>query len=527
MDIKDIIIQPKSWEILQDPLLLKIFRELSINDVLTCSEVCFNWNRVSQDDLLWKYLFQRDFFRQESINKIDRNEKFSTPLESSWKSEYERIIDRNPRKRIQILHGHKDEVVHVAFSNDGMEFVSCSKDQSFIVWKKKTEDLCTKFECHHQQDMAVYNWLQTYSSQYSPSDTKLLVSGVSNEGGGEIAIFLKGNNRYSLTHRVRNDPFDLMGCWTSDSTFISGSIVWNENNNSFMASIWICSISTTSSIIEDESYVDLIDPIPEDIDFQGNEDDDSSNNIDKEELFRYRASGSTNSPHFIQFYSNQNQIRNMVQRDLTDTQTNNENNNCLSVEDPCLIFVCGDKTYVGHQIGFQKLLKESNEKYSKPLKILEMDGQIVGMKISPHDDYVYVNVRPWESDASPDLSDAPRIGQNIEVRKINIKTMEIEEGKENNFTGHNGFTPMDGAFYMYIDVSKNFLASGSEDSFGYIWEANYGVLLEKLGGHSKCVNCVVFDPIDEETCVTGSDDHTLQVFTSNRKNRATLNIKEK
>ena len=91
MDIKDIIIQPKSWEILQDPLLLKIFRELSINDVLTCSEVCFNWNRVSQDDLLWKYLFQRDFFRQESINKIDRNEKFSTPLESSWKSEYERI----------------------------------------------------------------------------------------------------------------------------------------------------------------------------------------------------------------------------------------------------------------------------------------------------------------------------------------------------------------------------------------------------------------------------------------------------
>ena len=248
MDIKDIIIQPKSWEILQDPLLLKIFRELSINDVLTCSEVCFNWNRVSQDDLLWKYLFQRDFFRQESINKIDRNEKFSTPLESSWKSEYERIIDRNPRKRIQILHGHKDEVVHVAFSNDGMEFVSCSKDQSFIVWKKKTEDLCTKFECHHQQDMAVYNWLQTYSSQYSPSDTKLLVSGVSNEGGGEIAIFLKGNNRYSLTHRVRNDPFDLMGCWTSDSTFISGSIVWNENSNSFMASIWICSISTTSSI---------------------------------------------------------------------------------------------------------------------------------------------------------------------------------------------------------------------------------------------------------------------------------------
>ena len=125
MDLKEINNKTKSWEILQDPLLLKIFRELSINDVLTCSEVCFNWNRVSQDDLLWKYLFQRDFFWQKSINTIDRNEKNFTSLESSWKSEYERIIDRTPRKRIQTLHGHKDEVVHVAFSNDGRDFRHC------------------------------------------------------------------------------------------------------------------------------------------------------------------------------------------------------------------------------------------------------------------------------------------------------------------------------------------------------------------------------------------------------------------
>ena len=99
--------------------------------------------------------------------------------------------------------------------------------------------------------------------------------------------------------------------------------------------------------------------------------------------------------------------------------------------------------------------------------------------------------------------------------------MEIEEGNESIFVGHQGFTATDGAFYLYIDASKNFLASGSEDSFGYLWEVHYGVLLEKLCGHSKCVNCVVFDPKDEEVCITGSDDHTLQVFISNRKDRIT------
>ena len=85
-------------------------------------------------------------------------------------------------------------------------------------------------------------------------------------------------------------------------------------------------------------------------------------------------------------------------------------------------------------------------------------------------------------------------------------------------SGHKGFTPTERAFYLYLDVSNDFVASGSEDSHGCIWEKHYGVLLARLP-HTECVNCVVFNPKDQETCITASDDFTLQVWSSKRKER--------
>ena len=85
-------------------------------------------------------------------------------------------------------------------------------------------------------------------------------------------------------------------------------------------------------------------------------------------------------------------------------------------------------------------------------------------------------------------------------------------------SGHRGFTPTEKAFYLYLDVSDDFVASGSEDCHGYIWEKNYGVLLARLS-HKECVNCVAFNPNDQETCVSASDDHTLQLWISKRKAR--------
>ena len=84
--------------------------------------------------------------------------------------------------------------------------------------------------------------------------------------------------------------------------------------------------------------------------------------------------------------------------------------------------------------------------------------------------------------------------------------------------GHKGYTSSEGAFYLYLDASKDYVASGSEDCHGYIWDKYYGAILARLK-HQKCVNAVVFDPSDQETCITASDDLSLKVWISKRRNR--------
>lgn len=69
--------------------------------------------------------------------------------------------------------------------------------------------------------------------------------------------------------------------------------------------------------------------------------------------------------------------------------------------------------------------------------------------------------------------------------------------------GHQGFTPTDMAFYLYVDVSENLVASGSEDNQGVIWDRKYKTLVSRMA-HDSCVNCVAICPVDEEICVTAS-----------------------
>ena len=58
------------------------------------------------------------------------------------------------------------------------------------MWRRdENED---EFQTYFKVDMGMYDWRHTWAAQYSPSDTKLMVAGVVNEMGGEIAIFSTG-----------------------------------------------------------------------------------------------------------------------------------------------------------------------------------------------------------------------------------------------------------------------------------------------------------------------------------------------
>lgn len=62
------------WTFLPENVLLRIFRFLSVRDILNCSECCKRWNFVSRDSLLWREKFRDDF-------KVDRDIKLK-PSES-------------------------------------------------------------------------------------------------------------------------------------------------------------------------------------------------------------------------------------------------------------------------------------------------------------------------------------------------------------------------------------------------------------------------------------------------------------
>lgn len=55
------------WSLIPEDCLVRIFKYLSVKDIVSCSECCKRWNYIGSDSMLWKYKFQRDFKIDKSI----------------------------------------------------------------------------------------------------------------------------------------------------------------------------------------------------------------------------------------------------------------------------------------------------------------------------------------------------------------------------------------------------------------------------------------------------------------------------
>lgn len=47
-----------------------------------------------------------------------------------------------------------------------------------------------------------------------------------------------------------------------------------------------------------------------------------------------------------------------------------------------------------------------------------------------------------------------------------------------------------------------------------MWDRHFGAKLATLKGHTNVVNCVAFNPVNQEMVVSASDDHTIRVWKS-------------
>ncbi|XP_074145204.1 F-box/WD repeat-containing protein 5 [Sminthopsis crassicaudata] len=546
---------------LPDSIIYQIFLSLSHEDVLAAGLVCRQWQAVSRDEFLWKELFYRYY---QVARDVPRH-----PAAVSWYEEFQRLYDTIPCVEVQTLREHTDQVLHLSFSHTGYLFASCSKDCTVKIWNN---DLAISLL--HSSNMRPYNWSYTQFSQFNQDDTLLLVSGVflgpHNSSSGEIAVISLDN--FALLSRVRNKPYDVFGCWLNETNLISGnlhrigditscSVLWlnnafqdveSENVNVVKRLFKIQNLNASTIrtvMVADCSRYDnpdlLLDAGPQPASVttspcrvfdlgSDNEEEDGWDRLppetqslrgSKEGLRRFLDDIMEGRARPV---LSEQELESKVAEFLAQRRTKAPEANIESSDKKkYLIFTTGCLTYSPHQIGIKQILphqmttagpvlgeeRRSDEFFDSLDHVIDIHGHIIGMGLSPDHRYLYVNSRSWPSGSVvSDPMQPPPIAEEIDLHVFDLKTMkEVKRA----LRAHRAYTPNDECFFIFLDVSRDFVASGAEDRHGYVWDRHYNICLAKLR-HKDVVNSVAFSPLEQELLLSASDDNTIKVWRSPR-----------
>lgn len=108
------------------------------------------------------------------------------------------------------------------------------------------------------------------------------------------------------------------------------------------------------------------------------------------------------------------------------------------------------------------------EKFDGIDALIDLEGHIIGLGLSPDNRFLYVNSRPWPVDCViSNPLDPPPISQEIDIHVIDLLTMK-KVGTM--LRAHKAYTPNTECFFIFLNVSDNFVGSGSEDRNAYSWE---------------------------------------------------------
>ncbi|XP_033749944.1 F-box/WD repeat-containing protein 5-like isoform X1 [Pecten maximus] len=148
-----------------------------------------------------------------------------------------------------------------------------------------------------------------------------------------------------------------------------------------------------------------------------------------------------------------------------------------------------------------------------PTKSIHLPGHYIsGMKLSRDHRYLYFNCRYAIYDVELGF---PKLMEDMEVKTIDLQTFRLVP--ELVFGGHKGFSEFP-AWYICLDSCDDYVASGSEQFLGYLWDRRYRTCLAKLQHCEGVVNGVAFNPVDPECLVTVADDRIINIWRArNRK----------
>uniref|UniRef100_A0A8C4N5R5 F-box domain-containing protein n=1 Tax=Eptatretus burgeri TaxID=7764 RepID=A0A8C4N5R5_EPTBU len=441
-------------EDLPDSLLLSMFCWLDRKDLCAVSTCCRTWARVGWDELLWKSLFLRHF---------DLPNSAAMPEDAvSWRLEFRRLYQDVPCIEAVKLTAHADEVLHVTFSQDGSLFASCSKDCSVKVWDGHS------YELLHNEDLHNRSWLYSQFSQFSHDGLRLLVSGVKNSpfemSSGSILIFsLDG---FSLLTAADIKPYDVFGCWFGGEAFLSGNIeafsIFRFSVNFALEKFFHMQRQLLHFRLVNYSYPRMLTIArahtgEEDIMLEADNDYDDD---DGNKLLIFATGSLTCASHQIGIKLLPAEVlrtliklprvaEGLVEHDA-DGHEDEEEANIEAVDD-----WLDARGFQGNIDGPTSLDW-----------LLEFNGQIVGLCLSPDHRYLFVNCRSWAPDTKiNDPMCPPPISNIITLHEVDLWSLErgkhvrISEKTEfRRFLGHKAFTPEDRCFFMFMDASRSLLS---------------------------------------------------------------------
>uniref|UniRef100_A0A8B9HPQ7 F-box and WD repeat domain containing 5 n=1 Tax=Astyanax mexicanus TaxID=7994 RepID=A0A8B9HPQ7_ASTMX len=519
---------------LPDSLVLEIFLHLPHAAVLRAGLACRQWFAVSRDEFLWRELFYSYYRIPRTVPRH--------PAAVSWYREFKRLYDCIPCVEVQTLREHHDQVLHLAFSHRGHRFSSCSKDCTVKV---------RFFSVFSMMLLIVYFMV-------------FLLPKVS---------FLYN---YTLLSRVRNKPYDVFGCWLNETHLISGNLHWIGNMTSCTV-LWLnkafqdiesenvnvvkrlfkiqninastirtvmvahCRRHDTPDLLLDyeaqsqaraqaQQHGNTQQHQPMLFDLGASDSEEEGHEEDEDEE-RGEGRCSAYVPHFS---AHDRELEARVARMMGSRRTKAPDPSLVTPSAPgegddktYLLFTTGSLTYSPHQIGIKRIMPDqmttcgpvlgeerSSEEFFDSLDhVIDIHGHIIGMGLSPDHRYLYVNSRAWPAGCIiSDPMSPPPIAEEIDLHVIDLKSLREER---RSLRAHRAFTPNDECFFIFLDVSRDFVASGAEDKHGYIWDRHYNICLARLQ-HDDVVNSVAFSPADQELLLSASDDSTIKVWRSPR-----------
>ena len=150
---------------LSDELLLNIFTQLPVKDLISVAETCQKWHRLSNDDLLWRKKCQEEEIPEASSSWKDEYIKHYT-IDQNWRKKTDFsssvviptgndfrffsgdiLITRNSNNEFHMWSVENGEMLKVFCGHSGLVrkveivkeiIISCSNDSTLRLWDKNT-----------------------------------------------------------------------------------------------------------------------------------------------------------------------------------------------------------------------------------------------------------------------------------------------------------------------------------------------------------------------------------------------------